>query len=186
MTDPAETTRLRQAVSTQGTRLTHHEAALTDFKAQLQAMSTQQIDLIAAVQNLSHQVTNPPAPVPIIVHQPPPPSQPAHDGESRIPTPERYNGDLGTCGPFLTQCSLFFEHQPRSFASDRSRIAYLVNLLKGLALEWASAVWDQQIPICHSYPNFVLEIRSPRPWQGRGEAAPVTPSRLGKCGRDGN
>jgi len=109
MTDPAETKRLMQAVGTQGSRLTHHEAALTDFEAKLQVMSTQQIDLIATVQDLSHPMANRPAPVPIIVQQPPPPLQPAHYGESRIPTLERYNGDLGTCGPFLTQCSLFFE-----------------------------------------------------------------------------
>jgi len=172
MTDPAETTRLMQAVGTQGARLTHHEAALTELKTQLQVMSTQQLDLVSAVQNISHQVANPPAPVPIIVQQPPPPLQPAHYDESLIPTPERYNGDLGTCGPFLTQCSLFFEHQPRSFASDRSRIAYLVNLLKGPALEWASAVWDQQIPVCHSYQNFVLEMRKifDHPVRGRDAA----------------
>jgi len=41
MTDPAETTRLLQAIGTQGSRLTQHEATLTDLGANLQVMSTQ-------------------------------------------------------------------------------------------------------------------------------------------------
>jgi len=165
MTDPAETERLLQALGTQGSRLTQHEAALTDLGANLQAMSTQQKDLIATLRT-------PPDLAPVLLHQPQPPLQPAHHGESRIPAPERYNGDLGTCGPFLTQCSLLFEHQPHSFASDRSRIAYLVNLLKGPALEWASTVWDQQTPICNSYQNFVLEMQNflDHPVRGRDAA----------------
>jgi len=181
MTDPAETARLLQAIGTQGSRLTQHEAALTDLGANLQTMFTQQKDLVAAVQSLTHQLATLPDPAPVLLHQPPPPLQPTHHGESHIPAPERYNGDLGTCGPFLTQCSLLFEHQPHSFASDRSRIAYLVNLLKGPALEWASVVWDQQTPICNSYPNFVLEMCNifDHPVRGRDAAKRLQSLRQG-------
>jgi len=171
--DPAEASRILQAIGTQGVRLTQHEANLTNLGANLQAMSTQQGDLVAAVQNLTNQLANlrVPDPAPALPHQPPPPLPPAHHGESRIPAPERYNGDLGTCAPFLTQCSLF-EHQPHAFVSDRSRIAYLINLLKGPALEWASAVWDEQTPICHYYQDFVLEMRKifDHPVRGRDAA----------------
>jgi len=175
MTDPAETARLVKAPGTQGSRLAQHEAALTDMGNNLQAMFTQQKDLVAAVQSLTNQLatlTTSPDPAPDPLRQHPPPLQPAHHSEPRIPAPERYNGDLGTCGPFLTQCSLLFEHQPQSSTSDRSRIAYLVNLLKGPALEWASAVWDQQTPICNSNPNFVLEMRKifDHPVRGRDAA----------------
>jgi len=184
MTDPAETARLVKALGTQGSRLTQHEAALTDMGNNLQAMFTQQKDLVAAVQSLTNQLatlTTSPDPAPDPLRQPPPPLQPAHHSEPRIPAPERYNGDLGTCGPFLTQCSLLFEHQPHSFTNDRARIAYHIKLLKGPALEWASAVWDQQTPICDSYPNFVLEMRNifDHPVRGRDAAKRLQTLRQG-------
>lgn len=45
------------------------------------------------------------------------------------------------------------------FPNDRSRIAYLITLLSGKALAWATAVWEQQSDICSNYNLFVAEMK---------------------------
>ena len=75
--------------------------------------------------------------------------------EPRLPHPERFNGELSTCWAFLAQCALIFELQPSSFPSDCSKIAYLITLMSGRALTWATAVWEQQ----PSLEGYVGEVR---------------------------
>lgn len=79
--------------------------------------------------------------------------------EPRLPPPERYVGDPGTCRAFLSQCSLIFELQPSLFPSDHSRIAYLITLMSGRALSWAMAVWEQQFAIYLCLEDFIAEVR---------------------------
>ncbi|XP_045080421.1 uncharacterized protein LOC123492194 [Coregonus clupeaformis] len=79
--------------------------------------------------------------------------------EPSLPPPERYAGDSGTWRAFLSQCSLIFELQPSSFPSDRSKIVYLITLMSGRAIAWATAVWEQQSTICLSLEEFVAEVR---------------------------
>uniref|UniRef100_A0A3B1JT63 DUF4939 domain-containing protein n=1 Tax=Astyanax mexicanus TaxID=7994 RepID=A0A3B1JT63_ASTMX len=55
--------------------------------------------------------------------QPPPPDP---------PTPQELR--------FLLQCSLFFEQQPSRFPTERSKVAFIISLLTGKALAWATAM----------------------------------------------
>lgn len=66
---------------------------------------------------------------------------------------------MGTCGDFLTQCSLVFEQQPQTYTTERSCIAYLINSTSGSARSWASAVWESRSAVCHSYLAFTAEMR---------------------------
>ncbi|XP_036845748.1 protein LDOC1-like [Oncorhynchus mykiss] len=66
--------------------------------------------------------------------------------EPHLPPLESFNGEPSTCLVFLAQCALIFELQPSYFPSDRSKIAYLITLISGRALTWATAVWEQQRP----------------------------------------
>lgn len=79
--------------------------------------------------------------------------------EPRLPPPQRFSGDPSACCGFLTQCSLTFELQPSSFPSDRAKIAYVITLLSGKALSWATAVWNAQSPFCSSYSEFEEEFK---------------------------
>ncbi|KAK3559268.1 hypothetical protein QTP86_009932 [Hemibagrus guttatus] len=79
--------------------------------------------------------------------------------EPRLPPPQRFSGDPSACDGFLTQCSLTFELQPSSFPYDRAKIAYVITLLSGKALSWATAVWKAQAPFCSSYARFVEEFK---------------------------
>ena len=74
-----------------------------------------------------------------------------------LPPPERYAGDSGTCWVFLSQWSLIFELQPSLFPSDRWRIAYIITLMSGRALAWATV--EQQSPGWLSLEEFVEEVR---------------------------
>ena len=87
-----------------------------------------------------------------------PQSSPASREPCLPPPPQRYVGEPGSCLAFLSQCSLIFELEPSSFPSDRSRIAYLMTLMSGRALAWATAVWEQQSTICFSLDEFEAEV----------------------------
>ncbi|KAG7520683.1 hypothetical protein JOB18_034368 [Solea senegalensis] len=62
------------------------------------------------------------------------------DPEPRVGTPERYEGDRETCGPFLTNCSLLFALQPCTFATEPApaKVAFVINHLTGRARPWNS------------------------------------------------
>ena len=64
----------------------------------------------------------------------------------------------GVAEPFLTQCDLIFELQPRAFSSDRFRIAYIITLLTDKALKWATAIWAKQGSVCSSFRDFQEEM----------------------------
>ena len=97
---------------------------------------------------------------------PPPvsPISPADSGagsfrEPKVPTPEKYEGDLGGYRSFILQCGLIFDLQPYSYATDKARIAFVIELLRGRALEWASAVWERRDTCMTSYQGFTAEMR---------------------------
>ncbi|KAJ8014915.1 hypothetical protein DPEC_G00020730 [Dallia pectoralis] len=100
------------------------------------------------------EVPSPPPDIP-----PAAPESASPSREPRLPPPERFSGEESGCGPFLTQCSLIFELQPSSFPTDRSRIAYLMTVMSGRALTWASAVWEQKSPVCARLEDFTAELK---------------------------
>ncbi len=138
MMDPAETEQIHGALSKQGVLLGSHETQLqrlTDAVNQI-GDTLQQLQ---ALLPREHVVASTPDPPPLAV----PTSR-----EPKIPAPQRYDGKPGTCKGFLTQVSLIFELQPSTFASEKAKIAYIISLLCDRALDWASALWRQQSPIC--------------------------------------
>uniref|UniRef100_A0A3P9CLP9 CCHC-type domain-containing protein n=1 Tax=Maylandia zebra TaxID=106582 RepID=A0A3P9CLP9_9CICH len=86
-----------------------------------------------------------------------PPSPPPRQREYSLPAPEKFDGELGRSRGFLTQCSLVFRQQPCAFASDSTKIAYLVQLMTGRALQWAQAVLNTQPSV--SYDVFLSKFR---------------------------
>ncbi|KAI3351078.1 hypothetical protein L3Q82_005645 [Scortum barcoo] len=81
--------------------------------------------------------------------------------EPFVPTPESYAGDLGSCSRFLFQCSIVFVQQPSSYSSDNAKIGYVVNLLRGKASDWATALWLWQAnsPVLQSFDSFIAEMK---------------------------
>ncbi|KAI3368526.1 hypothetical protein L3Q82_025538 [Scortum barcoo] len=79
--------------------------------------------------------------------------------EPFVPTPESYAGDLGSCSRFLFQCSIVFVQQPSSYSSDNAKIGYVVNLLRGKASDWATALWQANSPVLQSFDSFIAEMK---------------------------
>jgi len=79
--------------------------------------------------------------------------------EPRLPAPERYDGNPERCRGFVTQCTLVFGLQPNSFPTENSKVAYIITLLTGKALDWATALWEQKSPLTESCDRFVEEMK---------------------------
>ncbi|XP_055015782.1 uncharacterized protein LOC129410863 [Boleophthalmus pectinirostris] len=162
--DPSDQDRdpVLQALATQGVRVGHHEQILKQVTERLCELSVNVTQLSAQMNQLAQLSTMlhlPPAGQPQAADQPPvqPPTSAAR--EPHIPTPERYSGDLGSCGQFLLQCSLVFDQQPNTYHTDKSRISFLISLLTGRAAQWATAVWESDSTLCQSCVNFTSEMR---------------------------
>ncbi len=130
-------------LTSQGTLLGQHQQISKALTESNQAMCNQISRLTNQVANLTIQLTQPTATQPAPSPQPLPDPVPSPSSGSASPLhepfvsePEQYNGDLGSCRAFFTQGSLVFEHQHLSYATDRSRIAYLINCMMEFACAW--------------------------------------------------
>ncbi|KAI3372154.1 hypothetical protein L3Q82_007011 [Scortum barcoo] len=54
---------------------------------------------------------------------------------------------------------LFQPHQPSSYSSDNAKIGYVVNLLRGKASDWATALWQANSPVLQSFDSFIAEMK---------------------------
>lgn len=159
MSDPQDQdSSLRQALASQGALVGQHDKILREVTAKLLELSTNVAKLSQDVSQLSTHLTAPsPTPTVQAAASTPPTAMPAR--EPFIPTPERFSGDLGSCGRFLLQCALVFEQQPHTYASDKSRISFILGLLSGKASQWATAAWEANSRIFQSYTSFTAEMR---------------------------
>ncbi|KAK3562867.1 hypothetical protein QTP86_011108 [Hemibagrus guttatus] len=73
--------------------------------------------------------------------------------------PEKFDGSADRCREFLWQCEVFFSHQPGMYNEEGTKCAFLLSLLSGRALEWASAVWDADPQVRSSFSSFAGMIR---------------------------
>ncbi|MGL5840428.1 MAG: DUF4939 domain-containing protein [Aeromonas hydrophila] len=114
------------------------DSLLRAFQAQLEALTAQLSSATAAT----------------------PRESPIARGESpRLALPDKFDGSADHCRGFLRQCGVFFSHQPGMYSEDGTKCAFLLSLLTGKALEWASAVWDGDPLIRASYCHFEEAIR---------------------------
>lgn len=156
--DPAESQdpnveRILSELTNQATAIQHHERMLTEI--------LQHLNFLALPQNPPSQdvpqLPTPP-PVPSIFPQAQPiPAVPLL--EPMLPPPERYDGNTRGYRGFITQCSLAFQLQPSSFLTDSSRVAYIITLLTGRALEWATALLEHCSPFTSNSEQFLADMR---------------------------
>ena len=79
--------------------------------------------------------------------------------EVSLSTPHSYSGDPEGCRSFLMQCENIFCNQPLMFAADASRVAYVINLLTGRALQWADALRESRSDVTRSFDRFSGALR---------------------------
>ncbi len=78
---------------------------------------------------------------------------------SPMAKPAHFSGSAEECNGFLLQCSLALEIQPQLYPMERAKIAFLISLLTGRALQWAETIWAQAGTITLSSDNFVAHFR---------------------------
>ncbi len=49
--------------------------------------------------------------------------------------------------------------QPRAFPTERSKIAFMITLLTGRALQWAESRWNSDSPVTHTLDAFTTHVR---------------------------
>lgn len=107
----------------------------------------------------------------------PPASQPQM-AETIIPashvsmtSPIRFGGEQTGCRGFLTQVSIHFELNPRTYVSDRARIGFMINHMSDRALAWANPLWENDDAITYNYHNFIRALRRTFDPPGRSRRA---------------
>ncbi len=139
-----EAEQIHGAISKQGVLLGSHET-------RLQRLTYSGYQIGDTLQQL--QVLLPRVHVIATAPDPPPSAVPMYQ-EPKIPAPQHYDGEPGTCKGLMTQVSLIFELQSSTFASEVTKIAYIIFMLWDRTLGWASALWRQQSPICSDLQLF--------------------------------
>ncbi len=77
----------------------------------------------------------------------------------RLAMPEKFDGSAEQCRGFIRQVEIFFANQEEQFYSDEKKCAFLMSLLSGKAIDWATAVWETERLFRTSYKYFVQQLR---------------------------
>ena len=88
---------------------------------------------------------------------PPQPSPPMGDAtplETHLVAPPPFDGDLERCAGFLSQCALIFRFHPRRYPTDAHKVAYIISLLRGQALQWVTTLEANDSPLLSDYSSF--------------------------------
>ncbi|KAL0159061.1 hypothetical protein M9458_047137, partial [Cirrhinus mrigala] len=68
--------------------------------------------------------------------------------------PVTFAGKAAECSGFLLRVNLFILMQPQQFSLENTKVAFLISLLTGKALQWAKAIWNSNNPIINSFEQF--------------------------------
>lgn len=153
--DSAGSDAVRNAVAQQGALLGQHASQITATTHDVEVMASQMADFTVQLRELRRDQDS------IRAVAAASPSVHAHSSltpEPRMPTPTPYDGDPMSCRSFLTQCSIIFALQPITYASEITKVAFVITLLTGKAREWGTTVWAAKSPYCASFELFEKEM----------------------------
>lgn len=77
----------------------------------------------------------------------------------KIAIPEKYDGNRAKFRGFVNQCRLVFTLQPQRYPNDIVKIGFIVSLLKGSALDWASPLLEKDNDVMNDFDKFLHEFR---------------------------
>lgn len=149
--DPAgsePSTPLREALSCQGVLLGQHEQILSGLRSENQLLHQQIKTLCDQMAQLTSFALS------TASAQLPPPREP------HVADPEPFDGTLGRARGFLLQCSNVFSLRSHTYDTDKSKILYVVGLLRGRALEWAEAEDSTRPLATRSFVSFLNSFKT--------------------------
>ena len=90
-------------------------------------------------------------------------TRPEHAKEPKISHPPPFNGRKDQTLEFLAKCNMVFAVQPRTYATDVTRIAFATNLLKEEAYRWVLPYLgmdaEDQPSWLHDWEDFQIEVK---------------------------
>lgn len=105
--------------------------------------------------------------------QAPAPTPTPHNESQRMSLPEKYDRSPDCCRDFICQCDIIFALQPELYAADTTRCAFVLSLLTGKALDWASAVWNTDPQVQTSFVYFAGLIHEVFEYPAQGKDVSV-------------
>ena len=78
---------------------------------------------------------------------------------SPIARPATFTGEAEDCSGFLLQVSLYFQMQAHLFNNDTARVAFVISLLSGRALQWAQSLWNSNSRLVTSLSAFIQHFK---------------------------
>ena len=72
--------------------------------------------------------------------------------------PEKFGGKVEEFPAFLEQCKLYIELSARDFPTDKTKVCFIISLLKGQAAKWAILVLLAPSPLLTNYQGFLDHI----------------------------
>ena len=142
-----------------GVLLGKHEQSLNAILGSMTENHTQMAQVQTLIHTFSTQLLQIQQQLPPVPHPAQLPASPTDQPEVHMPTPEPFTGEPDKCRGFIMQCDNVFTHRAQSFRADAVRVAYLVGLLRGKALEWAEARLGGGTIVAPSYAEFLEEFR---------------------------
>lgn len=73
--------------------------------------------------------------------------------------PATFSGEAEDCSGFLLQVSLYFSMQEQLFSNDSARVAFIISLLSGQALQWAQSLWNSNSEVVQTLSGFVQHFK---------------------------
>lgn len=171
--DSAGADQVRNAVTQQGILLGQQATQLTATSQEVEFLTARVAELSDLVQDLQLNLR--------AGRQAAFPLHPDHEPHANCPP--QYDGDPNSCRSFLSQCSLVFALQPRRYATEESRVAFVITLLKGRARDWATAVWDARAAFCATFDDFRNEMTKLFDRSAHGDEAASLLAQLSQNGR---
>ncbi|KAF7709839.1 hypothetical protein HF521_016689, partial [Silurus meridionalis] len=151
--DPADAQDLRESIDFLKQICVTHDQQLRELGSALQGFMQR------AAQNPSTSAVATPVASPAPSTEMEPAPVVVSSREPHLMPPARFSGEPGHCHSFLTQCGIIFQLQPSFFPTEVAKVAYVISLLSGPALQWATAEWENQTPHCMSFSAFSGELR---------------------------
>ncbi|CAI9591025.1 unnamed protein product, partial [Staurois parvus] len=75
-----------------------------------------------------------------------------------MPQPAKFNGDRRHYSGFLNQCRVYFQMYPAAFPSEKKKVMFIIGLLTGEALAWASPYIEKKHGMLNDFDTFLTAM----------------------------